>query len=380
MEIPALVLINSTACPGEDRVPLAGPPLALLDVAGKSPFQRIVEQLEQAGISPITAVVEADSSSRPILTGMPSQVDCHLAAPEGFWRTGGNIFHSLAQRGAELVLVFRLGPYAEVDFRRFLQFHWERSCRASHVVHDQPAPEVFLVSASRPSDATALFCGDIDSCRRESPGFAHTGYVNALRDARDLRDFAVDILSLRTKTKPAGQQARPGIWIAPKARVDKGARILAPAFIGRSAHVRSGAVVTRCTAIEHHARVDSGTVVENSTVLPYSRIGSGLDVSHSVVGMEQIANLRLGTTVRVSLGSLTGYRPPLRQRVLWEARQILSLLYQRILRGMVRVRRALQPKPEDLVPQESLPGERTSLANRSAASSQTLSDRESSHT
>src|SRR5262249_26655893 len=154
-------------------------------------------------------------------------------ATEDFWQASGSVFHDLTQRGAELVLIVRLGPYAEGDFEQLLQFHLKRSSFTSKVVDYNCMLHVFLVSASRQNAAAdSLFCDGDGSYRNECPSFAHTGYINPLRDAHDLRDFAVDILSLKTKSKPAGYQLRPGIWIAPKAEVETGARILTPAFIG----------------------------------------------------------------------------------------------------------------------------------------------------
>jgi hypothetical protein len=373
MDIRALVLINSTGCTGENRVAFAGPPLALLDVAGKSPFQRMLEQIKLAGISPITAVIQATPLSRPDLAALPKKVDYRIVATEDFWQVSGSVFQDLTQRGAELVLIVRLGPYAEVDFEQLLQFHLKRSSFASQVVHDKCMPDVFLVSASRRNAAAAsLFCGGDGSYRNECPSFAHAGYINPLRDAHDLRDFAVDILSLKTKSKPAGYQLRPGVWIAPKAAVEQGAHILTPAFIGRSARIRSGAVITRCTAIEHHARVGSGTIVENSTVLPYTRIASGLDLSHSVAGLGQIANLRLGTIVKVQ-ERFIGYRSSaLWQKLLAQARQTSALLFHRIQRGVIRAGRAQQPKLKSSVARTSTAPAAPPVST--AASSESLSD------
>ena len=44
---------------------------------------------------------------------------------------------------------------------------------------------------------------------------------------------------------------------------------------------RRGADHPRTACIEHHAEVDCGTVVENSTILPFTCVGAGLDVMHS---------------------------------------------------------------------------------------------------
>jgi hypothetical protein len=122
----------------------------------------------------------------------------------------------------------------------------------------------------------------------------------------DLRQFCIDVLTMRTETPPTGLEIRPGIWVAPTASIEKGSRVLAPAFIGSSARIRGGALITRCTSIEHHAQVDCGTVVENSTVLPYVYLGAGLDLAHSVASTGQIANLRRSVTVDVADATLLG--------------------------------------------------------------------------
>ena len=353
MDIRALVLIN--AKPGlvndRDHVALAGPPLALLDVAGKSALRRTIENLEQSGIDQVTAVMETNPFYRQGQAAGTRKTDCRVVAPELFWRTCEEVFHHLVQSGAELVLIIRLGAYAEVDLERMLQFHLDRTCRVTRVVQT-PAPEVFCISASRRNDAASLFRSGLRKCRSECSFFPSAGYVNPLADARDLRQFAVDVLTLRTATKPAGKESRPGVWLASGAVLENGSRIVAPAFVGASARVRAGAVVTRCTAIEHHAHVDCGTVVENSTVLPRAYVGAGLDVAHSVVGLGQIANLRRSATVAVADRKLIGQVAiGARQRLQSAAARILSLFPQALRRRLTGAEWAQPPKQApELVP------------------------------
>jgi len=49
---------------------------------------------------------------------------------------------------------------------------------------------------------------------------------------------------------------------------------------------------TRGSAIEHHSVIGGGTVVENATVLPFTQLGPGLEVCHSIVGERHIFNLQ----------------------------------------------------------------------------------------
>jgi hypothetical protein len=95
-------------------------------------------------------------------------------------------------------------------------------------------------------------------------------------------------------------QIKPGVWVAPGARIHRAARIVAPAYIGAYARVRALAVVTRGSVIERNSGIDCGTVVENSTVLPFSQVGAGLDVSFSVVGFRHIFHLQRQVDVEIA--------------------------------------------------------------------------------
>jgi len=293
MDIRGLLLVHSDDL-REEGAGFASGSLPTVEVAGKTPLERMAERLQQFGISPVTAIVESNSSNGSPDPSLPS-----ASAGERFWRAAETAFNDMAQSGAELVVLVRLGAYAELDFEKLVQFHLDNGSRVSQAGHEGKKLDIFCISASRRNDAASLFRSQLARCRSECPVIELDGYVNPLSGPRDLRQFAIDILTRSVQTCPAGEEVRPGVWLERKAFVEKGARILAPAFIGAHARIRAGAVVTRCSSIEHHAEVDCGSVVENSTVLPYCCLGAGLDLAHSVAGMGQIANLRRDVTVDV---------------------------------------------------------------------------------
>jgi carbonic anhydrase/acetyltransferase-like protein (isoleucine patch superfamily) len=339
MDIRGLVLINGG--PPANGMAFAPAPLALLDVAGMSALERLAERLRRQGISPVTAIIESSFGYPHRSFPRPSEIDCRTTLPDRFWRTAENAFNDLAQNGAGLVLVIRLGAYAEIDFEKLVQFHLERQCRVSRVVRGSQALEIFCLSSFRRNDAASLFRSRLRRCRSECAPFVHSGYFNPLADSGDLRQFGVDILTLKAETRPAGREIKPGIWVAPRATIEKGSRILAPAFIGYSARIRAGAVITRCTAIERHAQVDCGTMVENSTVLPYSRLGAGLDLAHSVVGMGHIANLRRSATVEVTDEKLLSQNSGMSgQKLLSTVAKLPETIWRALKRG------ALAHKPD----------------------------------
>ncbi len=306
MDIRGLILVNPADTDGAGGLPFGVTPPALLDVAGKTPLQRTAERLHRFGTSQVAAIVEASAVQEERENGV-STPRWTSASRERFWRAAENTFNEMAQEGAELVLVIGLGAYVEVDFESLVQFHLERGCRVSQLRDGEGNAEVFCISASRRNDAASLFRSQLTRCRSECPVLEHDGYVNPLATAADLRQFAVDILTLKTQTRPAGEEERPGVWIAPGAQIEKGARLLAPAFIGSFAKIRYGSVITRCSSVEHHAEVDCGTVVENSSVLPYSYVGAGLDLAHSVVCMGRLANLRRNAVVEIADGKLIAH-------------------------------------------------------------------------
>jgi len=304
MDIRGILLANSEQNVAENQT--LGTPLATLDVVGKSTLQRMAERLQQYGISSVSAVVETTSNPGARNFGLPSDVTCVSATPDRFWRTAESVFNDMAQSGAELVILIRLGAYAEVDFEKQVQFHIDRKERVTRMASDDQMLEIFCISASRRNDAASLFRTQLAHCRSECPVLQHDGYVNPLASARDLRQFAIDILTRQAQTCPAGKEIKPGVWSAPGAQIEKGARVLAPAFVGSLARIRSGAVITRCSSVERHAEVDCGTVVENSTVLPFSYVGAGLDLAHSIAGMGSIVNLHRDVTVTIADRKLLG--------------------------------------------------------------------------
>ncbi|HEY6350890.1 MAG TPA: hypothetical protein VI636_15925 [Candidatus Angelobacter sp.] len=345
MDIRALVLVSKAVEAAADPMPVSPLAPALLEVAGKTALQRTVERLREFGIQSATVITDSD-----FLVSEDSEDEqgtTYQATPrERFWRAAENAFNDLAQEGAELVLLMHLGGYAEINLEKFVQFHLDQRARVTQASAPGEPLRIFCISASRRNDAASLFRSQLSRCRSECPFFEHEGYFNPLREARDLRQLAIDILTLKTETKPCGSEMRSGVWIERKAVIEKGARVLAPAFIGAFARIRSHAVVTRCSSVEHHAEIDCGSVVENSTVLPYCRVGAGLDVAHSVVGAGVLANLRRDVTVEIADRKLVGFVVAGRgQQFLSAAFELATYLPKQMWRGLFG---PSQPQPRDL--------------------------------
>ena len=195
------------------------------------------------------------------------------------------------------------------------------------------------------------FIAAFQRLRRDCEPFLVTDYVNRLHGATDLRRLAVDGLMQINAIRPVGIELKPGVWAGPSAHVHRKARVVAPAFIGAHAKVRASSLITRGTVIEHHAEIDCGTVVENSTILPFTRIGAGLDVMHSVVGFRRLTHLLRNVEVEISDGRFIGMVPlsPV-SRLAGSTAALFAFLPKQVYRGFFASsqRKTVSAVPESL--------------------------------
>lgn len=289
----------------------AGVPTALLDVLGKPVVQHVAERLRRQGVDEVAVI--ACTSSGPggealacARAQAPAGVKWQVTEPGEEWRTAEQTFSEYAQDGAEVVLALRLGPYAEIDYDHLVQSHLDSGARVTAAVRDGVEFGVFAISASRRNDAAFLFRHRFTECRVPCTQYPFLGYGNALATAHDLRELARDGLMQRIGLKPAGRELKPGVWAGEGVRIDRGARLLAPSFIGARAVIRASAVITRCSTVERHAEVDCGSVVEDSSVLPFTYVGAGLDLARAVTGFRRVANLKHNVEVEFSDQRLVG--------------------------------------------------------------------------
>lgn len=349
MDVRALILVGGARKEGTEV--LGGIPIGLLDVLGKPVLQRVLDRLEKFGISGAAIVTEVPPSKVPLASGSvwPGM---HWAEGEGaqFWRAAESSFNDLAQAGAELVLVIRLGAYTEIDYEELVQFHLDAGCRVTRVSDGSGIPlDTFAISASRRNDAAYLFRHELQEMRVPCDDYHFAGYVNRLEHARNLRTLALDGFAGIATISPCGTQIKPGIWVGEHARVHKRARLLAPCFVGTNSKIRASAVLTRGSVIEHHTVIDCGTVVENSSILPMTVVGAGLDVAHSVVGFRHIWHLRRDAEVEISDDQLIGALRSAPIRMLDSAAQFALTLPKSMARLLLKKKPSRTPELGDAV-------------------------------
>jgi len=139
-----------------------------------------------------------------------------------------------------------------------------------------------------------LDAGQISSAR-----FSFTGYVNELQTLSDFRSLARDGLTRTSQLEPLGKEVRPGIWYAAGSHVSRDARIVSPAFVGANSVIRKGALITRASNIERDCEVDVGTAVEDSTILPHTLAGPGLELISAIVDGGSLYDLRRLTHIDI---------------------------------------------------------------------------------
>ncbi len=265
--------------------------LACVDVLGRSVLLRTLDRLKAAGIEPVTILSNAipDIVPRNNLRRIEDELPFQLRP----------VIEQFAQDGAKLLVCLRLGPYAEIDFWDLLQFHSQKKASYTTAYHEGRKLPVFVTDLNRPSQAASALIDWLEAEQIPCARFAFHGYVNWLEDLEDFRRLAREGLLRRCELDPVGRERRPGVWIAPGARISSEARLVAPVYIGAGSVIRKRALVTRCSNIEAHCEVESGTTVEDATLFPGTLVGPGLQLCNVVVQGSILHDLRRQVSIAV---------------------------------------------------------------------------------
>jgi NDP-sugar pyrophosphorylase family protein len=280
---------------GTPRRALGDAPLALQELLGCPIVHHMVDLLRDRSVGKVAVLSEfpmlpLSSAGR----AAQAQVKWQHVRPGRIWRAAEGAFVELVQsNGVDEVILLHMGGFLDLDVQDLLAHHFQERCRVTAVVAPDGEPlNAFAISGNRRNDAAYLFRRSLQQTRTPCKNYVFRGYRNRLEDASDLRRLAVAAMLQEIPVQPRGTQVRPGIWVAPGARIHRTARTVAPAFIGEGARILPGAVVTRGGVVEHHSVVAHGAVLESSTLLPYTRVGAGLEIAHSVAAGPRVVHLR----------------------------------------------------------------------------------------
>jgi len=286
-----------------------GAPVAMLDLLGEPILCRIIENLRKSGIGPIFLITDDAFANHAVVRDISRwHVHVRIAPGEALRTTTQAALKTCRESGARAALVLQAAAYVELEVAEMLWFH-SASGQAVTFARDNSGPLGIAMVGSESTEQLML-------PERRTPQsipleYVHRQYANRLSTPGDLRRLAQDALLQRCGIRPNGSEVRPGVWVAPSARLHPRARVVNPSYIGAHTRLRSGVVITRGTNIEHHCEVDRGCVVENATILPHTYLGSSLDIAHSIVNRNAMIDVRRAVQVEISDRSLIGSTSPL---------------------------------------------------------------------
>lgn len=285
---------------------LSGKPIVCVDLLGHSPLDCVVEKLLQTGVKSITLVIE-EKFSRLLKAKTANAVRLDLVPDASYlWSAAEGAVRELVGHGAEMVLLYRLGAYVEIDFAGLARNHRDAKHQVTAVNTQEGPVDLWMLSSRHLAKNPTIALCDVLDASASSASYTFTGYANPLCSVQDVRALVLDSLNGRCEYAPDGKQIENGIWIHDQARIHHDARITAPAYVGSGATVRSRALVGPQSSIERGCEIAEGTMVDNASILANTYLGRGLHVSESVVDGGRLLALRHGTVVEIDDGYLLG--------------------------------------------------------------------------
>ena len=290
-------------------------PFANVEVLGASVARRIVDGLRRGGIENVSVLSSSTKTQSDLMRmrqgNSPSQ---------DVWSDATDELAKCQDEGADSVLIVCVGAYIDFNLAEAFQFHAESRRGVIQAFDEQGALDLWITNPERLPERDDL----LSALYAANPTpFPVRGYVNRLETPHEFRRLVVDALNSRSNIHPQGFQVRPGVWMGEGVHVEKGARIVAPAFIGSGATISEQCLVTRCSNVERNSYVDYGTAIEDTSVLASTYVGIGLDVSHSIVDGESLLNLDRGVVLKIGDPSVIRQHKPLAggDRRLWGSLQ-----------------------------------------------------------
>ena len=205
-----------------------------------------------------------------------------------------------AREGVERLLMIRLKSYAEMDLLDLLRFHRERRNSITDAKDARGHLGVSLLdrgalsadSLSTVNHGCDFIDRDATICGRTPYEFR--GYAKRILSAKERQELVGDALIGACAMRPSGTQIREQVWIGEGATLADTVRIIGPTYVGARTVVRAGATLGPLTSLEHDCVVDCGTTVEESTVLPYTYLASGLMIRRALVDGGNLEDLGSG--------------------------------------------------------------------------------------
>lgn len=108
----------------------------------------------------------------------------------------------------------------------------------------------------------------------------------------------------------AAREVRSGVWLARNVRVAAAAELVPPVFVGENTVVGAGARVGPYAVVGPNCLLDTDCGVQQTTVLPGSYVGPGVELDGVIVDRDRLINPRTRTAVAVDRHLLGGLTSP----------------------------------------------------------------------
>lgn len=262
---------------------------ACVDVLGQSVIGRVANDLERGGIDSVFVFTTPHASLSADKVDGQSRWDC--------WTAAGIRLDRCKEEGFETLLIADCSTYAEFDLADMLAFHREQGEPLSRAYSADGPLDLWMIDPSRFNEPENLH----PALLAANPAhYELHSYVNRLHDARDFRRLILDSFSSRSRLRPRGIETRPGVWVGENAEIAQSARLVPPAFIGRGVKLADECLITRGTNVERGSHIDFGTALEDSSILPDTYLGIGLDLSHSIADGKNLWNLQHDVALEIT--------------------------------------------------------------------------------
>ena len=263
---------------------------ASVPLLGCTTVARTVDYLRQSGVEEISVFGGRSHGAMASTSGL---VDVENHA----WLSAGKQLRIYREDGLETVLIVRVGSYVEGDLAAFIGQHRQDGHAVTRAVDQDGSLDIWALNL-RSFDAgddffSSLAVANASECEID-------GYINRLYTPHDFRKLASDLLTGKCKARPRGVEMRPGVWMDEAVQVGRGARIVAPAYIGREVRIADDCLITRCSNVESWSQIDFGTAIEDSSILTNTYVGIGLDLSQSIADGGELLSLHHEVRLHIS--------------------------------------------------------------------------------
>jgi NDP-sugar pyrophosphorylase family protein len=267
-------------------------PMSCWEVVGRSIVDHVLMRLQDFGVQHTSMI-----SEEPIA---PAYRSSHVDGSGGkFWPAWERAVAEHLNRGAQALLLLRLGTYAEVDVLDLVRFHRERSSPLTQVQGKEGPLDFVIVDTAHLRRGTGSLRSQFGAVLRHRHHYMFKGYTSRLKTHADFRRLAKDALLGRNAIRPVGDEIQAGVWLGQGARVDSTVHLQAPAYVGAHTTVKGACTIIGASTIERLCKVDFGTTIDGSCIFPGTYLGMGLNVRRSIVAGRKLFHLDRNVTVEI---------------------------------------------------------------------------------